>query len=120
MSQSSSSEADDGDTQFVDNLAQHELGFWFAAIFWYGLGDSVSTLVGLQYADVAEIGPVAGPVMESFGTGGLIGIKLLFFAVTGTAWYLLTRPTRVAIPIAITIVGTAVTVWNVFVIYLAQ
>lgn len=119
MSHSSSSE--DPDTpRFIRRLERHERGFWIAAIAWYGFGDTITTLYGLSYTAVAEIGPVAGPILDAHGTLGMLLLKVLFFVVAATAWYALNRPTRVAIPIGITIVGTAVTVWNVFVILLAQ
>lgn len=118
MSRSSSSETA-GAGSLVHRLADHERSFWIAAIVWYGIGDTVTTLLGLSYADVAEVGPVAGPAMEGLGAVGLILIKLGLFALAAAGWSLLRRPTRVAIPVAITIVGTAVTVWNVFVILLS-
>lgn len=87
---------------------------------WYGIGDTLTTLGGLWYTNAAEIGPVAGPLMSAHGTWGLVLVKVLFIAIAAGVWYRLSRPTRVAIPLALTIVGTAVTVWNVFVILLSS
>lgn len=117
MSQSSPSER--ADASLVHRLAEHERWFWIAAIAWYGLGDTATTLGGLRYADVAEVGPVAGPAMEAVGGGALIAIKLVLFAVAALVAARIGRPTRVAIPVALTIVGVAVTVWNAAVILLA-
>lgn len=117
MSHSSQSE---GAGSIVHRLARHERAFWLAAIVWYGIGDTATTLFGLTHTDVAEIGPVAGPAIDGHGAVGLLAIKVVFFALAGLAWYVLSRPARVAIPVAITIVGTTVTVWNAVMILLAQ
>lgn len=118
MSRSSRSDRD-GAAAVIHRLADHERLFWFAAILTYGLGDTVTTLGGLHFADVAEVGPVAGPAIESFGGFGLIVIKLVLFAIGGAVAYLISRPTRVAIPVALTLVGGIVTVWNTIIILLS-
>ena len=117
MSRSSRSEG--ASTTVVDRLARHERGFWLAAVVWYGVGDTLTTLVGLSYTDAAEIGPIAGPAIDAHGGAGLLAVKLVLFAAAALAWSRIDRPTRVAIPVAITVVGTAVTVWNAVVILLA-
>ncbi len=118
VSHSSPSE-ESGANALVYRLAEHERRFWLAAIIWYGFGDTATTLFGLTYADVAEVGPIAAPMLETYGLLALLILKVAFFAAAGIAWYGISRPTRVGIPIAITIVGTAVTVWNAFVILLS-
>lgn len=89
---------------------------WVAALLLYGLGDTVTTLLGLSTAGVAEAGPIAGPFMESFGPPTLLAIKAAVFLTFYAVWRLLRTPGRVAVPFALVLVGGVVTTWNLIVI----
>ena len=82
------------------------------AVVFYGVGDLSTTLWGLAVADVTEVGPLIGFLLALYGTSGIIVGKLVSFAVFWAVWYLLWKPTRVAVPLALTVVGGVVTVWN--------
>lgn len=58
--------------------------------------------------------------MESFGRPALIGIKLVMFGGFFVLWRLLNTPGRLAVPIALTIVGVIVTGWNLVMITTAM
>jgi hypothetical protein len=83
----------------------------------YGIGDSVTTVLGLQSEDIAEGGPVATAAIEQAGVGGFLLFKAVFLAACFAAWYLLRTPGRVAIPLALALVGGVVTVWNALVLF---
>ena len=85
---------------------------WILGILFYGIGDTVTTAIGLQNSGAEEAGPVAVHLIEMFGIGGLIVMKLGLFASFFGFWYLLRTPGRAAIPLALTIMGIAVTAWN--------
>lgn len=104
----------------VHRLARHERLFWVAAIIWYGIGDTITTMGGLWYTEAAEIGPVAGPAIGAFGAVGLIAIKVALFSIGGLIAAQLSRPTRVAIPVALMLVGAVVTTWNAVIIVTAH
>lgn len=89
---------------------------WIVAVLFYGVGDTLTTLVGLQIGGVAEIGPIAGPAMAAYGAAGLVGIKVCIFGAIGILWHLLETPGRLALPLGLAVVGVAVTTWNVAVI----
>lgn len=97
-------------------LGDRERTLWFLAIALYGVGDGLTTAIGLWAVGATEVGPVVGPMVSVFGIVGLFLAKVLTVAVFYLVWYVLTSPARVAIPLAIAVVGALVTGWNAGVI----
>ena len=97
---------------------EYQQPLWVLAVLFYGLGDTVTTAIGLQQAETAEAGPVAAVFVESAGITGLISLKLVLFAIAIGAWYLIQSPSRVAIPLAIALAGVVVTAWNAVMLFL--
>lgn len=89
---------------------------WVVALVCYGLGDAATTAVGLQYGSVAEVGPLAAALIGRHSLGGLVALKLVTFGVAYAVWHVLRTPSRDAIPLALAVVGVAVTLWNLAVI----
>lgn len=100
----------------LPRLAEREREVWIAALLLYGVGDTVTTFWGLSLGGVAEAGPIARPLIDAYGRGALIGIKLVVFPTFYVVWRLLRTPGRVAVPLALAVVGAAVTLWNLVVI----
>lgn len=100
----------------MEVFTRNERVLWIGAFVLYGVGDTVTTFVGLSVGGVAEVGPIAGPAMEAAGPGGLLAVKVAIFATFGAFWSLLITPGRAAIPLALTVVGGLVTAWNLLVI----
>lgn len=100
----------------VPLLGGNDRLLWIAAIALYGVGDTVTTFWGLSTGGVAEAGPIAKPLIESYGRGALFAIKLVVFPAFYFVWRVLKTPGRVAVPFALALVGGLVTVWNVLVI----
>lgn len=100
-------------------LNTNQLTLWVGALLLYGLGDLVTTTVGLSQQGIAEIGPVAGPVVDAYGTTGLVGLKSATLLGSYAAWRLVSGPHRIGIPLGLVVVGTAVTGWNTAMIWLA-
>lgn len=92
---------------------------WALAVIFYGVGDTVTTIAGLSVGGVAEAGPIVGPALERFGANGLLGVKIIMFSGCAFAWSRLARNRRLAIPLALAIVGVGVTVWNAVVVITA-
>lgn len=92
---------------------------WGAAVLLYGVGDTVATLWGLSVSNVAEAGPVAGPVMAAHGEVALLAVKAVVIGGFYLVWRLVRTPSRVALPLALSVVGAAVTTWNLVVIALS-
>lgn len=104
------------DEHAIPVLSGNDRLVWIAAILFYGIGDTVTTLLGLSTVGVAEAGPVAGPVIEAYGGYALVSVKATVFPAFYLVWRILRTPGRVAVPFALALVGAVVTVWNVVVI----
>lgn len=100
----------------VTSIWRHERIVWVVALVAYGIGDTITTLLGLRVDAVSEAGPVMGPVIETYGTVGLVVAKLALLGAFGAVWRIARPPSRVAVPLALAIVGVVVTGWNAVVI----
>lgn len=89
---------------------------WIAALVLYGVGDTVTTLWGLSTVGVAEAGPIAGVVIDTHGQYALVLLKAAVFPTFYLVWRILRTPGRIAVPLALALVGAVVTAWNLIVI----
>lgn len=101
-------------------LRSHQSTLWVVALLLYGVGDLVTTTVGLGRQGIVEIGPVAGPVVEAYGTLGLVVLKSGTLAGSYAVWRVAPQPQRVGIPLGLMVVGLAVTAWNTAMIWAAM
>ncbi len=104
------------ETQTIPVVGGRDRHLWVAAVLLYGVGDTVTTFWGLSTGGVAEAGPIAGPLIDAYGRGTLLGIKAVVFPLFYLLWWLLRTPGRVAVPLALVVVGGIVTIWNLIVI----
>ncbi|MFC7177012.1 hypothetical protein [Halosegnis marinus] len=100
----------------VRRLADRQRRLWLLALASYGLGDLATTLVGLAAGRGAEAGPLAAGLLGRYGLAGIVLLKLGSLAVFALLWRVAPNPGRVAIPLALSVVGVGVTAWNVFVL----
>jgi len=105
------------DTGVVGRLRAHQSTLWLVALLLYGLGDLVTTVVGVAQPGIGEIGPVAGPVLDAYGTSGLVLLKSGTLAASYAVWRFLGAPHRVGIPLGLAVVGLVVTSWNTALIW---
>jgi len=89
---------------------------WVTAILFFGIGDLVTTSVGIRASHVAETGTLQEPLLQQFGLVSVPGLKLAVFAGFFACWRLIPSPHNIGVPLALTTVGALVTVWNVVVI----
>lgn len=104
------------DESAVPFVGGHDRRIWIAAILLYGVGDTVTTFWGLSTGGVTEAGPVAKPLIETYGHVALVGVKVIIFPSFYVIWRFLRTPGRVAVPFALAFVGGIVTLWNLLVI----
>lgn len=100
------------DPQWMEVASDRSIELWVLAFLFYGVGDTVTTFVGLRMEGVAEVGPLALIAMEIAGNVGFVAMKGLFMVVCFGAWYVLDTRGRVAIPLALIVAGGAITFWN--------
>ncbi|ELZ73858.1 hypothetical protein C5B90_07045 [Haloferax sp. Atlit-12N] len=99
-------------------MASLDAILWGAAALAYGLGDYVTTVLGVRMAGVQEGNPVVrlisggDPGPGSFAVLKLVSVALFFAAY----WVLRPAVARLAVPISLTLLGAVVTVRNVRII----
>lgn len=96
----------------VWRLDEWMLELWILAVVFFGLGDVVTTAVGLSVGHLVEVGPIAAPVIERYGITALVGLKLVAFAVCVAVWRWAPRPSSVGVPLGLATFGILVTGWN--------
>lgn len=102
--------------QFPALLGEYEGTVWAVAILAYGVGDTLTTYVGLRSGRAAEAGPLAAPLVEAYGILGLVGLKVVTLGLFYLTWRVGRSPARVAVPLAVAVVGIGVTAWNLAVV----
>lgn len=98
--------------EFTEAVAAHTPLFWGLSVLLYGIGDTATTTVGIVTGTGKEAGPLAAGALASYGLPGLLGLKLASMLAFYLAWRAARPPGRVAVPLALVVVGAAVTVWN--------
>ena len=109
----------DAEPTAVDILVSQERFLWVVAVVFFGIGDLVTTAVGLQLQYVVEAGPVVGDVIRAYGTSAMLWLKVLVFAICYVLWRVVPAPHRVGVPLGLAALGVLVTGWNVFVMGIA-
>lgn len=104
--------------QQSEKLDTVERRLWLAAVLFFGVGDVVTTGIGLDLTGVSEIGPLR-PVIRRHGVFAVIGLKLVTFAAYYGLWRAVPRPYAVGVPFGLALLGIPVTGWNVAVLVLA-
>lgn len=100
-----------------ESLERHSRLLWWLGIGFYGVGDTLTTVAGLWAGRGVEAGPVVGTAMQQFGLPGLFLVKVAALAGFYLAWRVVRSPGRVGIPLALAVVGVAVTGWNGVVLF---
>lgn len=98
-------------------VVDHDL--WLLSVLFFGVGDVLTTAVGLQVGGVVETSPVLALADGAAVYPTMVGLKLLVFG----GWYLLWRvtpaPYRVGAPLGLAILGVAATALNLVVMLTA-
>lgn len=92
---------------------------WVAAGLLFGLGDMVTTSIGLGLPGVVETNPIAAFFFQHSVLGALVGLKLVAFGSCYALWRLVPKPHSLGIPLGLTLVGGVITGWNLHVLLVA-
>jgi len=92
---------------------------WTTAVIGFGIGDVVTTVVGLALVGVVEANPLARPVIRELGVFAMISLKVLVFGLAAVAWRWTPHPYSEGIPIGLATLGVTLSVWNVTVVVVA-
>lgn len=92
---------------------------WMTAVVAFGVGDVVTTTIGLSMAGVHEAGPLTSVFIEQHGLSAMIAVKTTVLGVFYGCWKVMSREYRVGIPLGLTLLGLVVVWWNLMVNLLA-
>lgn len=101
-----------GSHGLVDLLSDSTTRFWIIAILFFGLGDLITTGIGLSFPQIVEGGPLTSIAIEQYGLGAMIPLKLLTVVVAYVLWHITPSPHDVGVPLGLAAVGVLVTPWN--------
>lgn len=91
---------------------------WAVAVLLFGVGDVVTTHVGLGVGGVTEASPLA-PVVWAHGLTGMVGVKLAVFVGCYLLWRRVPWPYDMGAPIGLAVLGGFVTGWNATIVLIA-
>ena len=105
-----------GTDGFPGTLAEHAPAFWVLAVAFYGVGDLLTTLVGLYGGRAAEAGLVASVLVEGHGPVAVLPLKLGSLLLFYLLWRAVPRPHSVGVPLGLAALGVLLTAWNALVL----
>lgn len=88
------------------------LRVWVVAVLFFGIGDVATTTIGLGFESIEEVGILTAPLIDQYGLGAMVVLKVAVFAACFAFWRYMPRPQRVGIPLGLAILGVWVTGWN--------
>lgn len=92
---------------------------WAVAILFFGVGDAITTTLGLGMNGIYEMGPISSTLLDRYGLLSMPVVKIAIFGWFYVVWKLTPRPYRVGVPLGLSIVGVLVVWWNLLVQLLA-
>lgn len=85
---------------------------WLVSVLAFGVGDVVTTGVGVSMTGIVEAGPVAAHLLQRYSFAALLFLKVAVLLGAFAAWRVVPRPYRVGIPAGLALVGLLATAWN--------
>ncbi|AAQ13728.1 hypothetical protein [His 1 virus] len=92
------------------------MNYWHSAIATFGIGDTVTTIIGLSMAGIYEANPAANTILGELGLFGIIAAKVLYFGLMYIIVKSMPEHSRKYGPITITVLGTLICLWNIAII----
>lgn len=93
---------------------------WLLAVCFFGLGDIITTGVGLGTTGVAEVGPATARLVAAHGPSVILVLKPVVLGGAYALWRVIPAPHCVGVPLGLTAVGILVTGWNIHVLMVAH
>jgi len=87
-------------------------GLWLLAIVFFGVGDLVTTILGLTVGSSTEANPIVAMFVERYGVAVLPLLKVVFLGCCYVGWKRLPIPYPIVIPAVLAVLGIVVTLWN--------
>lgn len=93
---------------------------WLLAALGFGVGDVVTTSIGLGMAGVVEANPLLLAAVQPLTLWSMIALKVAVFAGCYAFWKRMPRPHAVGVPLGLALAGFLVTARNVHVLLRAS
>lgn len=90
----------------------NEPRLWGLALATYGVGDLVTTGLGLKLPEVNESHPVSEAIIDSAGMGGMVGTKMLVLTGFAAGYSIAPEEFRVGIPLGLSLIGSVIVLNN--------
>lgn len=100
----------------IDLLSNVRVELWGLAILLFGVGDLLTTTVGLVNGPVVETGPVVADLLRRYGVLAIVGSKTALFALCAVLYRRVPSPHHLGVPLGLATMGVLVTGWNLWVI----
>lgn len=99
-----------------ESLARHTPALLGLAVALYGVGDLLTTVVGLHGGRATEAGPIASMLVEGYGVAAVVPLKVGSLLLFYLLWRAVPRPHAVGVPLALAVLGALLTAWNTLVL----
>ena len=97
---------------FVEAFEPTASQLWVIAVLFFGIGDVVTTVIGLKTAGVVEVHPIAAALFERSILASMVVLKSAAFGSCYVLWKLTPDPYSVGVPLGLIVLGVCVTLWN--------
>lgn len=87
-------------------------GLWLLALLFFGIGDLVTTALGLTVGSSTEANPLIAMLVDRYGVAVLLPVKVLFLGGCYLGCKRLPIPYPMVVPAALATLGFVVTIWN--------
>ena len=101
----------------VDILHDNTVLLWVGAIVFFGAGDVITTIFGLSFQPVVEVGPIVELFIHEFGMIAIIFLKIGVFIFGYLLWRVAPAPHNTGVPLGLSSLGVLVTGWNLIIIF---
>lgn len=101
--------------KIAEKVRNREILWWWVAIAFFGVGDLLTTDIAIESGTVGEANPIVRHLLDAFGFGGFVALKILAFALSYGVWRAVGRPNNVGVPFALSAIGIAFSLWNLII-----
>jgi len=92
------------------------MNHWYPAIATFGIGDFVTTVIGLSMTGIHEANPTANIFINEFGFAGILLSKVVYFLIVFGIAQTMPEKARKYGAYSVTTIGSLICLWNTFII----
>jgi len=85
---------------------------WFFAVLFFGIGDLVTTAIGLTIGSSTEANPLVAILVQRYGVVVLVPLKVTLLGSIYAVWRWVPIPHASVVPFTLALLGVVVTMWN--------